>query len=154
MRRLICVALGALALTILWNCGSIANAACPTVSCQNPGSLAPFAGTFGCTFVTTLSNGQVNASLAQVTSDGNGNITSFIETTNNNNSSGSTFTPWPTSPTFTNGTYCLNSDQSGYITPPPSFGCPFAIFVDITGFEVRLMDSSPNTAGAAVCEQE
>ena len=160
MRRLIFLAFAILAFATLWDNGAVANAACPTVSCLSPGSAGLFAGTFGCTIVTTLSNGQVDAALAQLTSDGGGHITGYTTVTNNNNSSGTTFSAWANGP-FNGGTYCLNSDGSGYLFPASgSPVCPYALFLDITtnslsqAFEARLMDSTPNTAGAAVCEQE
>jgi len=152
MRRTLFILSMVVALAMLGGSSVEVKAACPSVSCEAGGNPGLFTGTFGCTIITTLPSGQVNVAVAQIVADGNGGITSFTQTTNNNSSSGSTFSAWPGSPTFTNGTYCLSPDQSGYITPPGSFGCPFAIYVDLSGTEVRLMDSTGNTAGAAVCE--
>lgn len=142
----------ALALTALWTNGAEVNAACPTPTCSAGGNPGDFFGTFGCTIVSTHSDGTVHVSLAQMVSDGQGNVTKFSTAVNANNASGTTFAPWAQQ--FTNGTYCLNSDDTGYVFPPAAFGCPFAIFIDISGFEVRLLDSTQNTAGAAVCEQQ
>jgi hypothetical protein len=152
MRRTLFVISMMMALALLGSSAGLVNAACPspTPSCSGTPPV-PFIGTYGCTIVTTLSNGQVNVALAQIVSDGGGNITTFTTVTNNNGS-GSTFSPWANG-SFNGGTYCLNGDGSGYIFPPSSSAvCPFAIYVDVSGYEVRLMDSTSNTAGAAVCE--
>jgi len=149
MRRTVFLILLALALAALWTNGAEVNAACPTVSCSAGGNPGDFTGTFGCTIVSTRSDGSIHVSLAQITSDGNGNITAFT-TVDNNNTSGTTFSPWTSQ--FTTGTYCLNSDDTGYIIPPVTYGCPFAIFIDISYYEVRLLDSTQNRSGAAVCE--
>jgi len=152
MRRTVFLISLALVLAMLWRNGAEVNAACPTPSCAtntNVGDFLP--GTYGCTIVSTRSDGSVHVSLAQMTSDGLGNITKFA-TVDNSNTSGTTFSTWTTQ--FTTGTYCLNTDDTGYIFPPASFGCPFAIFIDISGFEVRLLDSTQTRAGAAVCEQQ
>jgi hypothetical protein len=151
MRRTLFLIPLALTLAVLWGNGAEVNAACPTPAptCTSS-ALGDFIGTFGCTIVSTRSDGSVHVSLAQVVSDGSGHITKFT-TVDNSNTSGTTFTPWTSQ--FTNGTYCLNTDDTGYIFPPAAFGgCPFAIFIDISGFEVRLLDSTLNRAGAAVCE--
>ena len=142
----------ALTLATLWSSGAEVNAACPAPTCTSSGNNGDFTGAFGCTIVSTRSDGSVHVSLAQMTSDGSGHITKFTTVDNNNAASGSTFTTWTSQ--FTTGTYCLNTDDTGYIFPPPAFGCPFAIFIDISGFEVRLLDSTQNRAGAAVCEQQ
>lgn len=139
-----------LALAVLWSYAQV-NAACPTPTCSTSGNPGDFTGSYGCTIVQTQSNGSVHVVLAQIISDGQGHITTFT-TSSNSNTSGTTFTPWTSQ--ATTGTYCLNTDDTGYLTPPPAFGCPFAIFIDISGFEVRLLDSTQNTAGAAVCEQQ
>jgi hypothetical protein len=153
MRRTLFVLSMVVALALLMSIGAKVQAACPSPvpTCESGGDVGDFIGTFGCTIVTTLSNGQVNVALAQIVSDGSGHIMTFTTVTNNNGS-GSTFSPWTTGQ-FNGGTYCLSPDESGYVFPPSSSSvCPFAIFVDISGYEVRLMDSTSNTAGAAVCE--
>jgi hypothetical protein len=156
MRRTTFALLLALALaTIAGLRGEAKAASCPTVTCT-PGGGDPSlftAGTFGCTLVSTSSGGVITVSLVEIGSDGAGNINQFATATNNTNGSGTTFTDWTSK--GTNGTYCLNPDQSGYIFPPAAAGiCPFAIFIDISGFEVRLLDSTQNTAAAAVCEMQ
>jgi len=141
----------ALALAMTIGLGAEVKAACPTVSCSSAGNPGDFIGTFGCTLVSTSSSGLITVSLLQIASDGNSNITAYAVVNNSNNGSGNTFVDWNTK--SGTGTYCLNTDLTGYIFPPASAGiCPFAIFVDISGFEVRLLDSTQNNAGAAVCE--
>jgi hypothetical protein len=142
----------ALTLAMLTGLSVQAKATCPSpppaCSGSNPGA---FFGTFGCTLVSTSSSGQVNVSLAQIVADGNSNIIQFTTATNNNNGSGTTFVSWASQ--GTNGTNCVNDDMTGYIFPPASAGiCPFAMFIDISGLEVRLLDSTQNNAGTAVCE--
>ena len=140
-----------MALAVLWAYCAQVNAACPTPTCSTSGDQGDFTGTFGCTIVNTNSDSSVHVSLAQIISDGQGHITQFATATNSN-TSGTTFSAWGTQ--WTTGTYCLNTDDTGYVFPPSGSGCPFAIFIDISGFEVRLLDSTQNTAGAAVCEQQ
>jgi len=143
-----------LSLAFLFGYGTQAKAVTcpsPTPSCSTGGNPGDLIGTFGCTLVSTSSSGQITVSLLQIGADGNSNINDFAVVTNSNSGSGNTFVDWNTK--SGTGTYCLNTDLTGYIFPPASAGiCPFAIFVDISGFEIRLLDSTQNNAGAAVCE--
>ncbi len=153
MRRTLFLIPLILVLTVM--CGSVAqvNAACPSVSCAtnsngdicDDNSGAPT--TFGCTIVTTSSTGTVQTAVAYLTFDCAGNITAFHQASNNNGS-GTTFSNWASK--GTTGTYCLNNDDTGYIFPPS--GCPYAIMLDAYTTEVRMLDTTPNTAGAGVCE--
>lgn len=138
-------------------CGSVAqvNATCPTVSCASGGTNnsdicddnSDASTTYGCTIVTTSSTGTVQTAVAYLTFDCSGGVSAYHQASNNNGS-GTTFSNWASK--GTTGTYCLNSDDTGYITPPS--GCPYAIMLDAYASELRMLDTTPNTAGAGVCE--
>jgi len=161
MKRILLLVPLIIMLALLWRNGGEVNAAsaCPSrsPSCTSAGTSTDFEGTVACTLVSTQSNGQVKVSLAQITSNGAGSITSFITVNNNNAANGSTFTTWTSQGA---GTYCLNSDDTGFLFP--ASGCPLALVLDatttntLTGLtqatEARLLDTTQNTAGTAVCE--
>jgi len=130
-------------------CGNVAavRAACPAPTCSSSGDATLLAGTFGCTLVATSSSGVVTVTVSQLNFDGAGNMTSAILTTNNNAASGSTFSPWTSQGA---GTYCINTNQTGYIFP--ATGCPFAYIIDTIQTEIRTLDSTQNLASTAVCE--
>jgi len=167
MKRMLLLVPLIIMLALLWRNGGEVNAASacpsPSPSCASTGTSTDLSGTLACTIVTTQSNGEVKVSLAQLTSAGDGTISSFFTVTNNNAASGSTFTTWTNKGT---GTYCINSDEStGFIFPPSGANaCPLALVIDATSSstsvlpgtviatEARLLDSTQNTAGTAVCE--
>ena len=160
MKRILLLVPLIIMLALLWEDGGDVNAAssCPSPvpACTSTGTLSDFSGPFGCTFWGIQSNGMVGVDLASIDSDGNGNITVFNRTTNNNGS-GSTFAPWFSAGMA--GTYCLNSQpvgvtaDTGFIFPPPGTagGCPIAIILDRLQNEVRLLESLQNQSEVAVC---
>ncbi len=157
MRRTLFLISLALALAMLWTNGAEVNAACPTVSCSSSTNIGDIcddnygvATTFGCTFVGTFSDGSIHTTVAYLTFDCNGNITAY-QATSNSNGTGTTFSNWAS--LGTNGTYCLNSDDTGYITPPSATGgCPIAIMLDAYQTELRALDTTQNRAQVGVCE--
>jgi hypothetical protein len=125
----------------------VSAATCPsaTPSCTTSGTLSDFDGTFGCTLVSTASTGTVTVQLLKLVADGAGNVSGAV--VSNSNGSGTTFTDFTA---LTEGaTYCLNTDDTGYIIL--ASGCPLALVVDDALGEVRLIDTTENTAGAMTC---
>lgn len=120
----------------------------PAPSCTSSGTLSDFSpGTYGCTLITTNSAGGVQVQLLTITSDGQGDI-SGQAAVNNNNAAGTTFSAFTA---LTAGaTYCLNTDDSGYIFLAGG-GCPLALVIDFFQEEVRLIDTTENQAGAMTC---
>jgi len=154
MKRILLLVPLTIMLALLWRDGDDVNAAlsCPSPvpSCAPSGTPSDFSGSFGCTFWGIQSNDLVSVDLASIQSDGNGNITVFNRTTNNNGS-GSTFAPWFNA--GTTGTYCLSPGDTGFIFPPSGTarGCPIAIILDRLQNEVRLLESLQNQSEVAVC---
>lgn len=130
--------------------GAAAGPTCPSPAptCTSSGTLSNFAfGTYGCTLITTNSAGGVQVQLLTITSDGAGNI-SGQAATNSNNPSGTTFSTFTA--LTTGATYCLNTDDTGYIFLAGG-GCPLALAIDFFREEVRLIDTTENQAGAMTC---
>lgn len=147
MSRTVCLILLVIATAVLASVGAEVNAACPTPTCATSGDESLLDGTFGCTLVSTASSGLVTVSVIQLNFDGLGDVSSAIQTTNKNAASGTTFVPWTS---LGAGTYCINTDQTGYIFP--ATGCPMAYIVDTALTEIRTLDSTQNLASTAVCE--
>jgi len=130
--------------------GAAAGPTCPNPAptCTSSGTLSNFlAGTYGCTLITTNSTGGVQVQLLMITSDGAGNISGQVAT-NNNNPSGTTFSGFTA--LATGATYCLNTNDSGYIFLAGG-GCPLALAIDFFQEEVRLIDTTENQSGAMTC---
>ena len=158
MRRTVFVV--SLALAMLWGVGAEVNAACPTVSCPSGGTnnldMCAYNNydptSFACTFVGTFSDSSVHTAVAFLTFDCDGNVTTY-NATSNSNGTGTTFSNWAS--LGTNGTYCLKSDDTGYIFPPSATGsCPIAIVLDASQSELRTLDTTQNRAQVGVCEAQ
>ena len=157
MRRTVFLMPLMVALAILWMDGAEVNAAAvcpsPAPTCTTSGNLTFVSGTYGCTLVSTASNGSVTVVVSQLVFDGFGNMNNQIQATNNNGA-GTTFSPWID---LGAGTYCINTNKTGYIFPATP-GCPIAFIVDAINLdgtsydEVRTLDSTENLAAVAVCE--
>src|ERR1039457_3684462 len=99
----------------------------PAPSCTSSGTLSNFySGTYGCTLITTNSAGGVQVRLLSITSDGAGNISGQVAS-NNINPSGTTFSTFTA--LTTGATYCLNTDDTGFIFLAGG-GCPLALAID------------------------
>ena len=130
--------------------GAVAGPTCPSPApiCTSIGTLSDFpSGIYGCTLITTNSAGGVRVQLLSITSDGAGNISGQVAS-NNNNPSGTTFSTFTA--LTTGATYCLNTDDTGYIFLAGG-GCPLALAIDFFQEEVRLIDTTENQAGAMTC---
>jgi len=153
MRRTVFLMPLMVALAILWMDSAEVNAACPTPTCATLGDLTLVSGTYGCTLVSTASNGLVTVVVSQLVFDGAGNMNNRIQATNNNGA-GTTFSPWIDQGA---GTYCINKNKTGYIFPATP-ACPIAFIVDALSLdltfytELRTLDSTENLAAVAVCE--
>lgn len=90
-----------------------------------------------------------HASVAVITSDGVVNV-SLNMAKNDNTSAATTFGDFAPQ----TGKYCLNADDTGYITNLSGGGCPLAIVVNNFYGEVRLLDTTQNRAEVGVCELE
>ncbi len=159
MRRTVFVISFALALTLLCSTGAEVNAVtCPTVSCPsggtNNGDICndnfDDTTTFSCTFVGTFSDGSIHTTVAYLTFDCEGNVTAY-QATSNTNTGGSTFSDWASQGTTT---YCIKSDDTGYIFPPTAASCPISIVLDASQSEIRALDTTPDRAQVGVCEQD
>jgi len=156
MRRTVFLMPLMMALAVLWMDGAEVNAAAvcpsPAPTCKTSGDVTLLVGTYGCTLVSTNSSGVVTVVVSELVFDGFGDMNNQIQATNNNGA-GKTFSPWIDQGA---GTYCINTNQTGYIFP--ATGCPLAFTVDTlddTGTfyaEVRTLDSTQNLAAVAVCE--
>ncbi len=121
----------------------------PTCSSSGPLSDLP-AGSYACTGVTTRSDGIVKGEIVLVTSDGAGNI-SGKSAQNKNDSVGTTFKDF----SQISSTYCVNTDDTGYITPSPtSNGCPLAFVIDSGRTEARLLSTEENQAQVLACKKQ
>jgi hypothetical protein len=122
-------------------------ATCPstTPTCTTSGTLSDFLGVFGCTAVITFNTGQVEVDVLKIDADGNGGITGSI--VSNTNGSGTTFTDFTL---ITGATYCLNTDDTGYVLGVGS-PCAKALIIDDALGEVRMIGSDENEAQAVTC---
>ncbi len=141
--------------------GGVANAQstqiCPSPapSCSSSGTLSDLNGNYACSQVKTNSSGVISVSIGLLTYDGNGNV-SNLQAKNNNGTSTTTFQAFEVS---NPGTYCLNTDKTGYIFPSTSSsGCPTAFIIDngngTANSEVRQMDSTENAAKLMTCRKQ
>ena len=171
MRRILLLAPLLFWFALLWTNRADVNAAggCPSPAptCSTSGTLSDFCGVQGllifqyaCTVVGSYSDGSVHVSLLVLGSTNcNGDISTYEQTSNFNASSGSTFSGWANVGTQT-GSYCLNDDDTGYLFPPSGQGlCPMAIVVDSAYNpsgqpELRLMDTTENRAQVGVCQAQ
>lgn len=124
----------------------------PLPNCTSKGTLTNLSGQFGCTGIETGSTGNVEVEVILVNSDGAGNLTSIKIATNQTMGTGATFQDFQT---VTGATYCLNTDNTGFIFLPAVSGdCPLALVIDSTNKEGRLIGTSNNKAEAVVCRQQ
>lgn len=132
--------------------GAATSPACPSPapSCSSTGTLTDFLGLYGCTLVTTNSTGGVQVQLLTIDADGAGNISGQMAS-NNNSPSGTTFSAFTA--LAEGATYCLNTDDTGYIFLAGG-GCPLALAIDDLLSEVRLIDTTENQAGAMTCRAQ
>lgn len=126
----------------------------PLPTCTSSGLLSDFAaGTYACTGVKTNSDGQTKTSLLIITSNGAGSLTGK-QAQNTNAPDPSTYKDF----SAISATYCVNTDDTGYLTPGGNSGCPIAFVLDNGGAgprtEARLIDSTENTAEAVVCKKQ
>ncbi len=124
------------------------NCPSPAPTCSSAGSLTDLSGTYGCTEVSTDSTGTVSVQLLKLDADGAGNITG--KSASNSNAAGNTFSDF--SALAAGATYCLNSDDTGYIFPTGD--CPLALVIDDFLGEVRLIKTAENFAGAMTCRAQ
>lgn len=146
--------MSAVALLLVWQIAA-AGASGPTCpspapSCTSSGSLGDLSGTYACTLITTNSAGGTQVQLLTITSDGEGDISGQVAS-NNNNASGTTFSTFTA--LTTGATYCLNTDDTGYIFLAGG-ACPLALAIDFFQEEVRLIDTTENQAGAMTCRTQ
>jgi hypothetical protein len=139
--------------------GGVANAGgvcpSPTPSCTSSGSnQGDLSGTFACSQVETHSDSTVKVAVSLITADGSGNIT-LLQAGNSNQTSPTTFQDFAT---LTGISYCVNTDDTGYLFPPGGGGCPLAFIIDngngTAHSEVRLMDSTENRAVLLTCKKQ
>jgi len=167
MKRTLFLALSACSVALILDLGVARAQTCPSPlpSCSSSGSttLAQVSGTYVCTQVGVNNANTVSGAVAVATFSGTSGAggpgigTGTANSANNNNGTGSTFTdfsgPIPI-------TYCVNTDGTGYIfpPPPPSGACPLAaVFDDAVGGvfqEGRLIDTTEGNAEAIVCSHQ
>jgi hypothetical protein len=144
-------------LTLLCVHGSAFAETCPNPlpNCTSSGPLADLSGKFACTGVKTGSDGIVRTELLLLNVNGGGGL-SGTQAQNQNSTDPSTYSDFAPIPSGT--IYCVNTDDSGYITPPAGNGCPLAFVIDNGGAgvrtEVRLLSTQQNRAEAIVCKKQ
>ena len=130
-----------------------AQTVCPsqTLNCSSKGSLADFSGSFACTVVQAGVYVQ-KVNLALLTSDGNGNISGKSASDKNDPDTIGTFKDF--SNQAVSATYCVNSDDTGYLFPTSGLaGCPLAFVIDRGKQEVRLLSSASPAAILLTCRK-
>ncbi len=150
MKRTLLIIPLVIMIALLWQAGGgvgTALAACPAPTCASSVNQSDFTlGSWDCTVVGTRSDG-THAAVFLIYSDGVVNVT-LNQATNNSSSAATTFGDFTTQ----TGKYCLNPDDTGYITNLSGGGCPLAIVVNSVFGEVRLLDTTQNRAEVGVCE--
>lgn len=125
----------------------------PLPTCSTAGNLTDLNGTFVCTQVEATSQGQINTAVTSIISNGAGGITG-TQASNSNTSGSTTFQDF----SALNGggaiTYCLNTNDTGYVFPSGSGSCPLALVIDNGKTEVRLISTNENDASAIVCNKQ
>lgn len=147
----ICVVFGSIRNGGVANAQSTSNCPSPAPACTSTGSLADFkGGTYACSGVQTDSTNTTSVGITLITSTGSGGLT-VLEAKNNNSTSTTTFQDFATE---TGITYCVNTDDTGYVFSLT--GCPMAFIIDngngTARSEVRLMDSTENIAKLVTCK--
>ncbi|HLH76641.1 MAG TPA: hypothetical protein VKV28_07540 [Candidatus Binataceae bacterium] len=140
------------ALALPWSTGPVwAQSTCPSSvpTCDTNGNPADLSGTFICTVVSVNPTGRVSSGVVTVTSNGAGSITGS-QANNNNGSSSTTYSDFAALP---GSTYCLNTNDTGYVFPSGG-GCAMALVIDNGKTEVRLIDTTENNASALVCNKQ
>ena len=126
----------------------------PAPSCSTKGTLTDLDGAYACSQVETDSSNTVGVGILLFTSTGTGKGTAVLA---NNDNSMST-TTYQDFFTLTDITYCVNSNDTGYLFLPEGSGCPMAFIIDngngAAHSEVRLLWSTQNTAGLATCKKQ
>ncbi len=120
----------------------------PAPTCSSSGVLSDFSGAFACTWISTATTGELKVQLVTLNADGAGNISGTRAS--NSDGTGSTFVDF--GPPASGATYCLNSDDTGYIFG--LFGCPWTLVIDDTLGEVRLIETTETNAGAITCRAQ
>lgn len=146
-------------LTLLWGAGSaLAQEVCPNPlpTCTSSGLLSDLAAaSYACTGVKTGSDGTTKTEILLLTSNGTGGVIGK-QAQNKNSTDPSTYSDFSPIPAGT--TYCVNSDDTGYITPTAGNGCPIAFVIDNGGAgsktEVRLISTQENKAETIVCKKQ
>jgi|GEM_PF-4460087 len=156
MRKTICFLV---ALTIGFAAGKAAAQTCPNPlpTCSSQGNnVEVLNGSYGCTIVTSKSDGTTQVGVAILTAAGLSTINGSVAN-NSNQSSGTTYQDFSTQSLTATG--CINSDNTtGYLTPQGSnAGCPLAMTVgSLNGSNVatqfRLLDTTEGRAGTIVCK--
>ncbi len=135
-----------------------AAASCPSPApkCTSSSSttLKRLAGTFGCSFGATESSGTNGVQIDLATIDGKGHV-SGKEANNDDSPTGNTYEDFSSRNNAFTGTYCVNSDGTGYYFPSASSGdCPSALVIDSAGSEIRLIGSYENEARSGICKKQ
>jgi hypothetical protein len=104
--------------------------------------------TYGCTEVGTEAV-VVKSHLNAISPDGAGNFTGVLAG-NKNDIGANTYRDF----TPISGTYCVNTDNTGYLFPNFGTGCPITFVVAGGGTQIRLLDTSQPNADVWVCRKK
>ncbi len=129
-------------------------AACPSPApkCASSSSatLKGLVGAFGCSNGAADSSGTDEVGILLVNFDGAGHFTNK-SAHNGDSASGNTYQDFSTE----TGTYCVNSDGTGYSFPGTgNGGCPSAIVIDSAKSEIRTVNTQENLAKSAICKKQ
>jgi hypothetical protein len=132
-----------------WQRGLASAATCPSPAptCTTSGALTDLSASYACTSVRTDSDGTVKTAILLVNSLGNG-TGSVLIAQNDNSTSTTTYQDF-TAQTFN---YCVNTNDTGYLTPTGE--CPVAFVIDDGKTEVRLLNSAENRAELLTCKKQ
>ncbi len=119
----------------------------PKCTSSSSATLKGLAGPFGCLGSGTKPNGIDKVSILLVTFDGVGHWTGK-GAGNEDSASGNTFQDFSAD----SGTYCVNSDGTGYIFAGDS--CPIAMVIDSAKSEIRLIETQENQAQSTICGKQ
>lgn len=125
----------------------------PQPVCSTAGNLADLTGTFVCTVVEATSQGQTSTAVIAITSNGTGGITGS-QASNSNASGNTTYQDFSSLNGGAGITYCLNTNDTGYVFPSGTSSCPLALVIDNGKTEVRLIGTTENDAMAIVCNKQ
>lgn len=156
MRRLVaalivCSMALLVAMALLQQKSAQAGGTCPSPlpSCSTNGQLTELGpATYGCTEVGTEAV-VVKSHLNAISPDGAGNFTGVLAG-NKNDIGANTYRDF----TPISGTYCVNTDNTGYLFPNFGTGCPITFVVAGGGTQIRLLDTSQPNADVWVCRKK